>query len=57
VQERHDIISNLGESDRPIVFPGKLTHRRPNIEVVAPPERVYSCFVHGYKSLPVRIPA
>ncbi len=31
--------------------------RYPTIEVVGEPERVYSSFVHGYKSLPVRIPA
>ena len=31
--------------------------RYPNIEVVGEPERVYSNFVHGYKSLPVRIAA
>ncbi len=31
--------------------------RYPNIEVVGQPERVYSSFVHGYRSLPVRIPA
>jgi cytochrome P450 len=31
--------------------------RYPNIEVVGEPERVYSSFVHGYRSLPVRIPA
>ena len=31
--------------------------RYPNIEVVGEPERVYSSFVHGYKSLPVRIRA
>src|SRR5277367_716897 len=32
-------------------------NRFPNIEVVGEPERVYSNFVHGYKSLPVRIAA
>lgn len=31
--------------------------RYPTIEVVGRPERVYSSFVHGYRSLPVRIPA
>lgn len=31
--------------------------RYPMIEVVGEPERVYSSFVHGYRSLPVRIPA
>jgi cytochrome P450 len=31
--------------------------RYPTIEVVGEPERVYSSFVHGYKSLAVRIPA
>jgi cytochrome P450 len=31
--------------------------RYPNIEVVGEPERVYSSFVHGYKSLPVWIRA
>ena len=31
--------------------------RYPTIEVVGEPERVYSSFVHGYRSLPVRIAA
>jgi hypothetical protein len=31
--------------------------RYPTIEVVGEPERVYSSFVHGYRSLHVRIPA
>ena len=31
--------------------------RYPKIEVVGEPVRVLSCFVHGFSSLPVRIPA
>jgi cytochrome P450 len=30
--------------------------RFPMIEVVGEPQRVYSCFIHGIRSLPVRIP-
>jgi cytochrome P450 len=33
----------------------ELLHRHPRIEVVGPPERVASSFVHGYHRLPVRI--
>ncbi len=31
--------------------------RCPVIEVVGPAQRVYSNFIHGIRSLPVRIPA
>ncbi len=34
-----------------------ILQRFPTIEVVGEPERVASCFVHGYSSLPVRIPS
>lgn len=34
----------------------ELLKRHPRVEVVGEPEFVPSCFVHGYKSLPVRIP-
>ena len=35
----------------------EILKRFPRIEVVGEPERVNSCFVHGYASMPVRIPA
>ncbi len=35
----------------------EILERFPVIEVMAEPERVPSCFVHGYKSMQVRIPA
>ena len=35
----------------------ELLERHPVVEVVGEPVRVPSCFVHGYASLPVRIPA
>jgi cytochrome P450 len=35
----------------------ELLPRYPNIEVMGPPHRVYSNFIHGIRSLPVRIPA
>ena len=31
--------------------------RYPVIEVMGPPQRVYSNFIHGIRSLPVHIPA
>ncbi len=34
----------------------ELLPRYPVIEVVGPPERTYSNFLRGYRSLPVRIP-
>ena len=34
----------------------EILKRFPVIEVVGEPERVASCFVHGYKSMQVRIP-
>jgi cytochrome P450 len=35
----------------------ELLPRYPAIEVMGPPKRVYSNFIHGIRSLPVRIPA
>jgi cytochrome P450 len=35
----------------------ELLPRYPKIEVMGPPHRVYSNFIHGIRSLPVRIPA
>jgi len=35
----------------------ELLPRHPVVEVMGPPQRVYSNFIHGIKSLPVRIPA
>jgi cytochrome P450 len=35
----------------------EILQRIPNIEVVAPPKRLYSSFVHGITELQVRIPA
>jgi cytochrome P450 len=35
----------------------ELLPRYPMIEVMGPPKRVYSNFIHGIRSLPVRIPA
>ncbi len=35
----------------------EILNRIPQIEVVGEPERVASCFVHGFSSLPVRIPS
>jgi cytochrome P450 len=35
----------------------ELLPRYPLIEVLAPPRRVYSNFIHGIRSMPVRIPA
>jgi cytochrome P450 len=35
----------------------ELLPRFPKIEVMGPPQRVYSNFIHGIRSLPVRIPA
>ena len=35
----------------------ELLPRYPVIEVLAPPRRVYSNFIHGIRSMPVRIPA
>jgi cytochrome P450 len=35
----------------------EIMERYPVIEVVGPPRRVYSNFIHGIRSLPVRIPA
>src|SRR5579862_9559623 len=35
----------------------ELLPRFPAIEVIGPPQRVYSNFIHGIRSMPVRIPA
>ena len=35
----------------------ELLPRHPVIEVLAPPRRTYSNFIHGMRSMPVRIPA
>jgi cytochrome P450 len=35
----------------------EMLQRFPSIEVVGEPKRIYSSFIHGYESLPVRIPA
>jgi len=35
----------------------ELLKRHPVVEVVGEPERTNSCFIHGYTSLPVKIPA
>jgi cytochrome P450 len=35
----------------------EMLDRIPEVEILRPPERVPSCFIHGYRSLPVRIPA
>jgi cytochrome P450 len=35
----------------------EILRRYPVIEVMGPPQRVYSNFIHGIRSLPVRIPA
>ena len=35
----------------------EILQRIPRLEVVGPPKRVFSSFVHGYTELPVRIPA
>jgi cytochrome P450 len=35
----------------------EILRRFPVIEVVGEPRRVYSSFVNGYETLPVRIPA
>jgi cytochrome P450 len=35
----------------------EIMQRYPIIEVMGPAKRVYSNFIHGIRSLPVRIPA
>jgi cytochrome P450 len=35
----------------------ELLPRYPVIEVMGPPKQLYSNFIHGIRSLPVRIPA
>ncbi|PWR21046.1 cytochrome P450 [Zavarzinia compransoris] len=55
----HRCVGNrLGELQLKIVWE-EILKRWPDkpIEVMAEPKRVYSCFVKGYESMPVRIPA
>ena len=33
----------------------EMAKRRLRVNVVAPPERVAACFVHGYKAMPVEL--
>jgi cytochrome P450 len=52
----HRCVGNrLAELQLKIVWE-EILKRFPTVEVVGAPERVYSTFVHGYRSLPVRIP-
>jgi len=52
----HRCVGNrLAELQLQIVWE-EILKRFPLVEVVGAPERVYSTFVHGYRSLPVRIP-
>lgn len=48
--------NRLGELQLKILWE-ELLKRHPRIDVVGEPQRVLSAFVHGYSSLPVRIPA
>jgi cytochrome P450 len=53
----HRCVGNrLAEMQLQILW-DEILRRFPTIEVVGEPERVASCFVHGYSSLPVRIPS
>jgi cytochrome P450 len=53
----HRCVGNrLAEMQLQILWEEALA-RFPKIEVVGEPERVSSCFVHGFTSLPVRIPS
>jgi cytochrome P450 len=53
----HRCVGNrLAELQLQIVWE-EILKRFPRIEVMAEPERIYSTFVRGYRSLPVRIPA
>jgi len=52
----HRCVGNrLAELQLQIIWE-EILKRFPVIEVVGEPERVYSTFVRGYRSLPVRIP-
>ena len=53
----HRCVGNrLAELQLQIIWE-EILRRFPRIEVMAEPERIYSTFVRGYRSLPVRIPA
>ena len=53
----HRCVGNrLAELQLRVLWEELLT-RYPVIEVLAPPRRVYSNFIHGIRSMPVRIPA
>jgi cytochrome P450 len=53
----HRCVGNrLAELQLQIIWE-EILKRFPRIEVLAEPERVYSTFVRGYRSMPVRIPA
>ncbi|MFL5281827.1 MAG: cytochrome P450 [Rhodopila sp.] len=53
----HRCVGNrLAELQLKILWEELLT-RFPKIEVMGEAQRVYSCFIHGIRSLPVRIPA
>jgi cytochrome P450 len=53
----HRCVGNrLAELQLQIIWE-EILKRFPRIEVLAEPERIYSTFVRGYRSLPVRIPA
>jgi len=52
----HRCVGNrLAELQLKIIWE-EILARFPKIDVVGPPKRVYSSFVHGYESLPVVIP-
>lgn len=52
----HRCVGNrLAELQLQIVWE-EILKRFPTIEVTGQPERVYSTFIHGYRSLPVKIP-
>jgi cytochrome P450 len=53
----HRCVGNrLAELQLQIIWE-EILKRYPRIEVLAEPERIYSTFVRGYRSLPVKIPA
>jgi cytochrome P450 len=53
----HRCVGNrLAELQLQIIWE-EILKRFPRIEVLAEPERIYSTFVRGYRTLPVRIPA
>jgi cytochrome P450 len=53
----HRCVGNrLAELQLQIIWE-EILKRFPRIDVMAEPERIYSTFVRGYRSLPVRIPA